>query len=59
MSFNAVYAPFSQIPTERTISPEVIGVKDPLTVQIRIAAFKVGKGEITIDEAVSKYGSLE
>ena len=59
MSFDAVYAPFGQVPTERTISPEVIGVKDPLTVQIRIAAFKVGKGEITIDEAVSKYGSLE
>ena len=32
---------------------------DTITVQIRIAAFKVGKGELTIDEAVSMYGVLE
>ncbi|MBP5245810.1 MAG: carbohydrate ABC transporter substrate-binding protein [Clostridia bacterium] len=59
LSFDSVYAPVAQIPSERTISPEVIGIKDPLTVQIRIAAFKVGKGELTIDEAVSMYGVLE
>ena len=59
LSFDTVYAPFGQIPTERTISPEVIGIKDPLTVQIRIAAFQVGKGELSVDEAVAKYGSFE
>ena len=59
LSFDAVYAPFGKIPSERTLSPEVLGIKDPLTVQIRIAAFKVGKGEMTIDEAVAAYGSLE
>ena len=59
LSFDSVYAPFANVPTERTISPEVLGIKDPLTVQIRIAAFKVGKGELTIDEAIAKYGKLE
>ena len=59
LSFDTVYAPFGQVPSERTISPEVIGIKDPLTVQIRVAAFQVGKGEITIDEAVAMYGSFE
>ena len=59
LSFDTVYAPFGQVPAERTISPEVIGIKDPLTVQIRVAAFQVGKGEITIDEAVAMYGSFE
>ena len=59
LSFDAVYAPFGQVPADRTISPEVIGITDPLTVQLRIAAFKVGKGEITIDEAVAMYGSFE
>ena len=59
MSFDAIYAPFGKVPAERTFSPEVLGVKDPLTVQIRVAAFKVGKGEITIDEAIKKYGSFE
>ena len=59
LSFDTVYAPFGQVPSERTFSPEVLGIKDPLTVQIRVAAFKVGKGELTIDEAVALYGSFE
>ena len=59
LSFDAVYAPFGQVPADRTFSPEIVGITDPLTVQVRIAAFKVGKGEITIDEAVAKYGSFE
>lgn len=59
MSFDSVYAPFGSVPSERTFSPEVLGIKDQLTVQIRVAAFKVGKGEISIDEAVKAYGSFE
>lgn len=59
LSFDALYAPFGQVPAERTISPEVLGIKDPLTVQIRLAAFKVGKGELTIDEAVAAYGTFK
>ncbi len=59
LSFDAVYAPFGQVPSERTISPEVVGITDPLTVQIRFAAYKVGKGELTVDDAVSKYGTFE
>ena len=59
LSFDAVYAPFGQVPAERTMSPEMLGITDPLTVQIRIAAFKVGKGEITIDEAIKQYGSFK
>ena len=57
--FDSVYAPFGQVPSDRTLSPEVIGITDPLTVQIRIAAFQVGKGEITVDEAVAMYGSFK
>ncbi len=59
LSFDSVYAPFGQVPSERTISPEVLGITDALTAQIRIAAFQVGKGEITVDEAVTMYGSFE
>jgi len=58
LSFDAVYEPFGQIPAERVLSPEVIGITDPLVVQVRNAAFLVGTGEITIDEAVSQYGSF-
>ena len=59
LSFDSVYAPFGQVPSELTISPEVLGIKDPLTVQIRVAAFRVGIGDITVDEAVAMYGSFE
>ncbi|MBQ3379077.1 MAG: carbohydrate ABC transporter substrate-binding protein [Clostridia bacterium] len=59
MSFDSVYAPFGQVPSNRTVSPEVLGITDALTAQIRIAAFRVGKGEITVDEAVTMYGSFE
>ena len=59
LSFDSVYAPFGQVPSDRTISPEVLGILDPLMVQLRIAAFRVGKGDITVDEAVSMYGSFE
>ena len=59
LSLDEVYAPFSQVPSDRTISPEALGVTDPLTVQLRQAAFQVGKGELTIDEAIAQYGSFE
>lgn len=58
-SLDSVYAPFSQVPSDRIISPEVLGIRDPLTVQIRVASFQVGRGEITVDEAVKMYGSFE
>ncbi len=58
LSFDSVYAPFGQTPAERILSPEVIGITDPLAIQIRNAAFQVGTGAITIDEAISRYGSF-
>ncbi|MER2151266.1 MAG: hypothetical protein ABS900_06605, partial [Candidatus Limivicinus sp.] len=58
LSFDAVYAPFGQVPAERILCPEVIGITDALAKQVRNAAFKVGTGEMTIDEAVAKYGSF-
>ncbi len=58
LSFDAVYEPFSQVPVERVLSPEVIGITDPLVAQVRNAAYLVGSGSLTVDEAVSQYGSL-
>ena len=58
VSFDPVYAPFANVPAERTFSPEVLGVKDPLAKQVRIASYKVGRGELTVDEAVAKYGTF-
>ncbi len=59
MSFDPVYAPFGKVPSERTLSPEVLGITDQLTVQIRGAAFQVGKGEKTVDDVVKLYGTYE
>lgn len=58
MTFDPVYAPFAKIPSERTFSPEVIGIKDPIAKQVRVASYKVGRGELTVDQAVSMYGSF-
>jgi multiple sugar transport system substrate-binding protein len=59
LSSDPVYAPFGLVSSDRTISPEVLGITDPLTVQIRLASFLVGSGEMTVEEAIAKYGSLE
>ena len=58
LSFDAVYAPFAQVPAERILCPEVVGITDPIAAQVRNAAFKVGTGELTVDEAISQYGSF-
>ena len=57
-TYTPIYTPFGNVPAERTISPEVIGVKDALTNQIKAASFYVGRGEMTVDEAVAKYGTF-
>lgn len=59
MTFDPVYAPFNEVPTDRTILPEVLGVKDGLSIQIRVASYKVGRNELTIDKAIEQYGSFE
>ncbi len=58
LSFDSVYEPFSKIPAERVLSPEMMGIMDPLAVQVRNAAYLVGTGSMTVDEAISQYGSL-
>ena len=58
LSFDAVYEPFGRVPAERVLSPEMMGISDPLAVQVRIASFLVGTGAMTTEEAVSRYGSL-
>ena len=58
LSFSTVYEPFGLVPAERVLCPETIGITDALFVQVRNAAYLVGTGAATIDEAVSGYGSL-
>ena len=54
-SYIPVYAPFSKVPAERRIS---LDIKDQPAAQMRIAAYQVGKGEMTVDEAIANYGKF-
>ena len=56
-TFGAVYDSFSEIPAERTFSPEELGVNDSMFKKINTASYKVGKGELTVDEAIAQYAA--
>ena len=58
VSFDSLYAPFASVPKSHIISSESLGIKDALANQIREAAFKVGKGELTVEQAIARYGSF-
>ena len=57
-AFATALADNAESPVERTFSPEVLGVKDPMAQQIKNASYKVGKGELTIEDAIANYGIL-
>lgn len=59
VSNDSIYGPFGNVPQERTFSPEMIGIKDTLATQVRKASYKVGKGDLTIDQAIEQYGTLK
>lgn len=59
LSYDNIYAPLGDIPSDRIISPEKIGLTDAVTLQLRSAVYRVLTGELSIDEAVAQYGTLE
>ena len=59
LSFDKVYAPIGNVSSDLIVLPTALGIEDTLAVQIRVASFKVATKELTIDEAVSQYGSLK
>ena len=58
LSFNSMYAAFGAVPEERILSPEVIGLTDDASTQLRLAVYSVGTGAMTIDEAIAGYGTF-
>lgn len=58
LSFNSMYAAFGAVPEDKILSPEVFGLTDDAVIQLRQAVYRVGTGEMTIDEAVAGYGSF-
>ena len=58
LSFNSMYAAFEAVPESRILSPEVIGLTDDAVYQLRQAAYNVGTGAMTVDDAVAAYGTF-
>lgn len=58
LSFNSMYAAFGSVPEERILSPEEIGLTEDAVIQMRQAVYRVGTGEMSIDDAVAAYGSF-
>ncbi len=58
LPFNSVYAAFGNVPESRIFSPEMIGLTDDAVIQLRMAGYSVGTGEMTVDEAVAAYGTF-
>ena len=59
LSFDKVYAPLGKVASDLIVLPTALGIEDTLAVQIRLASYKVGTGDFTVDKAVAEYGSLE
>ena len=58
LSFNSMYAAFGAVPKERILSPEEFGLTDDAVIQLRLAVYGVATDAMTIDEAVSAFGSF-
>ncbi len=58
LSFNSMYAAFGTVPEGMIVSPEEFGLTDDAVIQLRQAVYGVGTGEMTIDEAISDYGTF-
>ena len=58
LSFNSMYAAFGNVPESRVMSPEVFGLTDDAVIQLRLAAFGVGTGAMTIDDAIAGFGTF-
>ncbi len=58
LSFNSMYAAFGSVPESRILSPEEFGLTDDAVIQLRQAAYQVGTGKMTIDEAIAAFGTF-
>ena len=58
ISFDSIYAPFGNVSADHTFSPEGLGIQNPIKNQIREASYKVGTGELTVQQAIDQYGTF-
>ena len=53
-----LYSALSDVPADRSFSDKETGLLDPAVRQFRAAIYAVGNGTMSVDEAVSSYGSI-
>jgi len=58
-TYDSVYASLGDVPESMILSPEALGIADDVSVQLRVALYKVAVGELTVDEAIHLYGTFE
>ena len=59
MSLDGVYAAFGQVDVKRVINLSDLGLADTPDSQVRKAGWLVSNGNMTVDEAVEAFGSIE
>ena len=59
MSLDGVYAAFGKVPSDHIINLSRLGLGDEADTQVRKAGRKVSSGQLTVDEAVAAFGTLE
>ena len=59
LTLNEMYAAFGDVPDERVLSKDALGLLDAPLKQYRFASYAVGTGAMTIDEAIAAFGTLE
>ena len=58
MSLDSVYAPFTAIDASRLINLSELGLSDPASSQVTKAGWYVAMGQMSVDDAVAAYGTL-
>lgn len=59
MSLDSVYAPFGKLGAERFINTSELGLADAASSQVSKAGWQVSNGNMTLDEAIGAYGTIE
>ena len=53
-----IYASFGELPAENVINQSELGLEETPDSQVRLAAWLIANGKLTVDEAISNFGEL-
>ena len=59
MSLDSVYAPFGSLSAQRFINTSDLGLSDAASSQVSKAGWQVSNGNMTVDEEVAAFGSID